>query len=437
MGSSPARSLSPTAAPSRSVFNAPSHIPAQTSIVSTRSLPTLQLEPAVADPPAVQSHCSHSRGRHVAEANRPRILVHARARRLERLTPFFLVILVVVLALALSFMFEEGVFIHPFQTEAVAQPQSHAPALSKSALTLHYGSTYIVMRNFWLEFPTEHRLASHSAPSHTLHDASHPQIQFRQGTLSTRPPSTPLVARQGEYYLPHTERVSRLLSRRASRFLGGSYYSTSALCPFSGSCGRISLVPASRLSLFGRILRKYLRFCAKAQKAHPRGLAIVARAVLRRSSRFSGRSSRSLNPSWGHLLCKIPRNRYRDDRLIQSACFLILSVRLRVLYHLMEFRIDRPSHCCASRSLLPTLEVLSSYLAHPSAAPLAFPAVHSPRVALSGDASSVKFRAAIVEICPFSWLETLSDNSLSISPLQNSTFSVVVAAELAAMFGFW
>lgn len=113
-----------------------------------------------------------------------------------------------------------------------------------------------------------------------------------------------------------------------------------------------------------------------------------------------------------------------QDRLIQSACFLILSVRLRVLYHLMEFRIDRPSHCCASRSLLPTLEVLSSYLAHPSAAPLAFPAVHSPRVALSGDASSVKFHAAIVEICPFSWLETLLDDSLSISPVSRPDLSL-------------
>ncbi|KAI5998335.1 hypothetical protein F5J12DRAFT_895534 [Pisolithus orientalis] len=58
MGSSPARSLSPTAAPSRSVFNAPSHIPAQTSIVSTRSLPTLQLEPVVPDPPVIRSRRS-------------------------------------------------------------------------------------------------------------------------------------------------------------------------------------------------------------------------------------------------------------------------------------------------------------------------------------------------------------------------------------------
>ncbi|KAI5998920.1 hypothetical protein F5J12DRAFT_895316 [Pisolithus orientalis] len=138
-GPSPARSLSPTAAPSRSVFDTPSRIPAQTSIVSTRSLPTVQLEPAVPDPPAVPSRRSHSRGGHVAEADCPRILVHARARRLEWLTPFFLVI--VVLTLALSFTFEEGGFIHPFQAEAVAQPQSHAPALSKSALTLHKAST--------------------------------------------------------------------------------------------------------------------------------------------------------------------------------------------------------------------------------------------------------------------------------------------------------
>ncbi|KIN93786.1 hypothetical protein M404DRAFT_35727 [Pisolithus tinctorius Marx 270] len=133
-GPSPARSLSPTAAPSRSVFETPSRVPARTSIVYPQTLPAIQLEPVVPDPPAVQSHCSHSRGGRVAEASRPRILVHARARRLERLTPFFLVI--VILTLALSFMFEEGGFIHPFQAEAVAQPQSHAPALSKSALTL-------------------------------------------------------------------------------------------------------------------------------------------------------------------------------------------------------------------------------------------------------------------------------------------------------------
>lgn len=66
-------------------------------------------------------------------------------------------------------------------------------------------------------------------------------------------------------------------------------------------------------------------------------------------------------------------------------------------------------------ALLPALEVLSSYLAHPSAVPLAFPAVHPPCIALSGDASFVKFRAAVVEIRLFSWLEALSDNLVNIS----------------------
>ncbi|KIN98441.1 hypothetical protein M404DRAFT_31300 [Pisolithus tinctorius Marx 270] len=102
-----------------------------------------------------------------------------------------------------------------------------------------------------------------------------------------------------------------------------------------------------------------------------------------------------------------------QDRVIQSAYFCMLPVRLEVPYRLLELRVDRPSCCCASRPLLPALEVLSSYLAYPSAAPLAFLAVNSPRVALSGDASSVKFCTAIVEICPFSWLETLSDNPLT------------------------
>ncbi|KIN92734.1 hypothetical protein M404DRAFT_1009404, partial [Pisolithus tinctorius Marx 270] len=57
-GSSLTRSLSPTAAPSRSMFDEPSRIPAQTSIVSTWSLPTLQLEPAVPNPTAVLSRRS-------------------------------------------------------------------------------------------------------------------------------------------------------------------------------------------------------------------------------------------------------------------------------------------------------------------------------------------------------------------------------------------
>ncbi|KIO14696.1 hypothetical protein M404DRAFT_182077 [Pisolithus tinctorius Marx 270] len=69
MGSSPARSLSPTAAPSRSMFNAPSRVPAQTSIVSTQSLPTLQLEPAVPNLPAIPSHRS--------SAERSRSSLHA------------------------------------------------------------------------------------------------------------------------------------------------------------------------------------------------------------------------------------------------------------------------------------------------------------------------------------------------------------------------
>ncbi|KIO06257.1 hypothetical protein M404DRAFT_24995 [Pisolithus tinctorius Marx 270] len=238
-GPSPARSLSPTAAPSRSVFDTPSRVPAQTSIMHTQSLPTIQLEPVVPDPPAIR----HSRGGHVAEADRPRVVVHTRARRLERLTLFFLV--VVVLALTLSFTFEEGVFIHPFQTEAVVQLQSHAPALSKSALTLRVARIplccllLLLLMDLTvssmdlptsLEFPMERHLASHPAPSHTLHDASHPQIQFRQGTLSTWPLLTPLVARQDKCYLPHTERISRSLLRRSSRFLASPYYSTPALC---------------------------------------------------------------------------------------------------------------------------------------------------------------------------------------------------------------
>ncbi|KAI6001640.1 hypothetical protein F5J12DRAFT_240001 [Pisolithus orientalis] len=57
-GLSPTRSLSPTAAPSRSVFDTPSCIPAQTSIVSTQSPPTIQPEPVVFDPPAVRSRSS-------------------------------------------------------------------------------------------------------------------------------------------------------------------------------------------------------------------------------------------------------------------------------------------------------------------------------------------------------------------------------------------
>ncbi|KIO06279.1 hypothetical protein M404DRAFT_24556 [Pisolithus tinctorius Marx 270] len=102
------------------------------------------------------------------------------------------------------------------------------------------------------------------------------------------------------------------------------------------------------------------------------------------------------------------------DRLIQSAYFLVLPVCLRVLYCLPEFCVDRPSRCCASRPLLPTLKVLSSYLAHSSTVPLAFPAVRYPRVALSGDTTFVKFRADTIEIRSFLWLEALSDNFANI-----------------------
>ncbi|KAI5997611.1 hypothetical protein F5J12DRAFT_928970 [Pisolithus orientalis] len=160
MGSSPARSLSPTAAPSRSVFNAPSHIPAQTSIGSTRSLPTLQLEPAL-------TACAAT----VEVATWPRPVALASSFTVvltdsnEFLTLFFLVL---VLVLALSLTLKESAFTRPLQAEAVAQPQSRAPALSKiSSMDLPM-----------LEFPTERRLASHLAPSRDLHDASHPRIQF-------------------------------------------------------------------------------------------------------------------------------------------------------------------------------------------------------------------------------------------------------------------
>ncbi|KIO09159.1 hypothetical protein M404DRAFT_308250 [Pisolithus tinctorius Marx 270] len=57
-GPSPAHSLSPTATPSRRMFNEPLRIPAQTSIMHTQSLPTVQLKPVVPDPPAIQSRCS-------------------------------------------------------------------------------------------------------------------------------------------------------------------------------------------------------------------------------------------------------------------------------------------------------------------------------------------------------------------------------------------
>ncbi|KIN94395.1 hypothetical protein M404DRAFT_35079 [Pisolithus tinctorius Marx 270] len=244
-GSSLTCSLSPTAAPSRSVFDTPARIPTQTSIVYPQSLPTIQLEPVLT---------AHAATVEVAMWPRPIALASSFTLALADsngfLTPFFLVV-IIILTLALSLTLEEGDLIHPFQAEVVAQPQSCTPALSKSALTLRvariplcfflllfvyesysisYGFTYIVMLSFRLEFPAECHFASHLAPSHTLHDASHPQIQFRQGTLSTRPPSTPLVARQGGCYLPCTERVSRSLSRRTSRFSAGSYYSTSALC---------------------------------------------------------------------------------------------------------------------------------------------------------------------------------------------------------------
>ncbi|KIN93256.1 hypothetical protein M404DRAFT_991439 [Pisolithus tinctorius Marx 270] len=43
------------------MFDEPSRIPAQTSIVSTRSLPTLQLEPAVPNPTAVPSRRSSAK----------------------------------------------------------------------------------------------------------------------------------------------------------------------------------------------------------------------------------------------------------------------------------------------------------------------------------------------------------------------------------------
>ncbi|KIO14757.1 hypothetical protein M404DRAFT_991525 [Pisolithus tinctorius Marx 270] len=58
MGPSPARSLSPTATPSRSVFDTPSRVPAWTSIVYPQSLPTVQPEPAVPNPPAIPSRRS-------------------------------------------------------------------------------------------------------------------------------------------------------------------------------------------------------------------------------------------------------------------------------------------------------------------------------------------------------------------------------------------
>ncbi|KIO02899.1 hypothetical protein M404DRAFT_637503 [Pisolithus tinctorius Marx 270] len=60
-GSSPARSLSPTAAPSRSVFDAPARVPAQTSIMYPQSLPTVQPEAAVPNPPAIPSRRSSAK----------------------------------------------------------------------------------------------------------------------------------------------------------------------------------------------------------------------------------------------------------------------------------------------------------------------------------------------------------------------------------------
>ncbi|KIO12023.1 hypothetical protein M404DRAFT_994075 [Pisolithus tinctorius Marx 270] len=57
-GSSLTHSLLPTAAPSRSVFNTPARIPTRTSIMYPQSLPTVQLEPAVPDPPAILSRRS-------------------------------------------------------------------------------------------------------------------------------------------------------------------------------------------------------------------------------------------------------------------------------------------------------------------------------------------------------------------------------------------
>ncbi|KIN98231.1 hypothetical protein M404DRAFT_1005575 [Pisolithus tinctorius Marx 270] len=79
-GPSPARSLSPTAAPSRSMFDTPSRVPARMGVVSTRSLPTLQLEPAVPDPPAVPSRRSS------AERSRssPHAQPHGRGRSPSR-----------------------------------------------------------------------------------------------------------------------------------------------------------------------------------------------------------------------------------------------------------------------------------------------------------------------------------------------------------------
>ncbi|KIN94990.1 hypothetical protein M404DRAFT_1007893 [Pisolithus tinctorius Marx 270] len=70
-GSSLTRSLSPTAAPSRSMFDEPSRIPAQTSIVSTRSLPTLQLEPAVPNPTAIPSRRSSAERSHSSPHAQP------------------------------------------------------------------------------------------------------------------------------------------------------------------------------------------------------------------------------------------------------------------------------------------------------------------------------------------------------------------------------
>ncbi|KIN97859.1 hypothetical protein M404DRAFT_884955 [Pisolithus tinctorius Marx 270] len=63
-GSSPTRLLSPTAAPSRSVFDTPSRVPARTSIMYPQSPLAIQLEPVVPDPLAVQSrHSSAERSR--------------------------------------------------------------------------------------------------------------------------------------------------------------------------------------------------------------------------------------------------------------------------------------------------------------------------------------------------------------------------------------
>ncbi|KIO13857.1 hypothetical protein M404DRAFT_18121 [Pisolithus tinctorius Marx 270] len=168
--------------------------------LSKHSLPTIQLEPLTTHAATVKVAAYPGR---IALASS---FTFALADSNGFLAPFFLVVILAVLVLALSLILEESPFVRPLQAEAVAQPQSHSPTNATSLVPSAYLARYrAVPLAFWQARTTRRQLSV----------------------------GTKLVCMR-----PAVQEIFAFLR----------------IGPFSGSCGRISLVSAPRLSLFGRIV---------------------------------------------------------------------------------------------------------------------------------------------------------------------------------------